>query len=77
MASSKLTETPKNKPMFLTPDKMSEVILDIDNEESENDNTGTVAEEDYEQCGPDQSLLQQQSETSKNGYTLFKHTYHN
>jgi hypothetical protein len=76
MASTKLTEPPKNKATFLTPDKMPEVILDTDSEESENDNNGTVDEEDCEQCGPDQSLLQQESESSLNGYTLFKHTYH-
>jgi hypothetical protein len=42
--------------MFLTPDKMPDIILDTDSEESENDNNGTVKdEEDYEQCGPHQS----------------------
>jgi hypothetical protein len=55
---------------------MPEVILETDTEESGNDNNGTVDEEDYEQCGPDQSLLQQESESSQNGYTLFKSIYH-
>jgi hypothetical protein len=57
MASTKLTEPPKEKAMFLTCDKMPEVILDTDSEESEKENNGTVDEKNYEQCGPDQSLL--------------------
>jgi hypothetical protein len=42
MASTKLTEPPKNKAEFLKPDQISEVTLDSDSEESENDNRETV-----------------------------------
>jgi hypothetical protein len=58
VAFTKLTEPPKLKSVFLKPDQIPEVILDSDNEESENDNGETVDdEEDYEQLGPDESLL--------------------
>jgi hypothetical protein len=57
MASTKLTETPEKGGRFLKPDHTPEIILDSDGEESENDNTETVNDEDYE-LGPDQSLLQ-------------------
>jgi hypothetical protein len=58
VAFTKLTEPLKLKPVFLKPDLIPDIILDSDSEESENDNSETVDdEEDYEQLGPDQSLL--------------------
>jgi hypothetical protein len=58
VAFTKLTEPRKLKAVFLKPDQIPEVILDSDSEESEIDNNETVDdEEDYEQLGPDQSLL--------------------
>jgi hypothetical protein len=59
MAFTKLTETPKKKVNFLKPGQVPDVIWDRDNEESEIDYSETVDdEEDCEQLGPNQSLLQ-------------------
>jgi hypothetical protein len=68
MASTKSTKPPKKKVKLLKPEQIPEVILDTDNDESEDDSNETAdGEEDYEFDESDQ-LLQHKQAPSQSSY---------